>query len=964
MPAPTPDELWQLLVRTRLLAPDAVISLRADHAAAVAAGADGSVKGLAGWLMSRGVITRWQAKRLVIGDTGPFVVGDYRLLERHEREGDGLLFTARHEPTGRLVTLMLLNAKRCRDRDVWTSIVARTAAAHATTDPMTTRTWSLEQQDGATFIVCELVAGANVADELDRLGPLPPQQAGVLAWQIAKAVGELHARGAVHGQLSLDALRREPPPPGGGERNGRVRLLQFPLAGDPHALASLPAGDVEAGLARLGRRAAYLAPELMQRGGLADARGDVYAVGGMLHALLSGQPPHWDGGAVTAVKAAAALGPAPLPDSVPPALRDVVATMLARDPADRYADGRAAAAALADALGLAMPAEEPAVTVVAPTARPATRAVAARPRAGRWLAVIGGLAAGAVLVGLVAFVMSRTSVGPVPGVDTSKRTPPRRVASPRDAEPAGAAIAAREPAGGGEPTATKTTQRPEAGGPAAPPPPAAVAEEIVDSPDLPWASPTHGRPPTLAYLPPGSQLVLLARLAALEADEEGRLFRRSLGPAAEAACETLVNLCGGNVAAIDLVQAGWQADGPDEVVGGFTVWFAPGHAAPAAEAARAAAWGPTTTETIEGETVHHTPTLSLWTPARERGRALVVAPRIMVARADAIGDRDAEELLIARIIRETKPLAEDDSTHLKAALPRDLETLVGMLDADRHLTIWAAPHFLLTSGRPVLAGPLEKLAEPLDSLFGNGLQAVALSLHFGPAAYVEMDAVATLDVPPKTLAPAVAGRVEGLADRVEAYCTALSPDPYGRVLVLRLPAMLRVLAAQLRSGAEGKGVVLNAYLPRHAPHNIALAAELALAQTPGAAVASGSPPPAPTSTPQGALGRLGRTMTLNFAKDNLERSIQMVSEETGVPMEILGGDLQLEGITKNQSFGLDEHDKTADEILRVILAKSNPEGKLVYVVKEKDGEEWVLITTRAAAEKRGDTLPPAFAPTK
>jgi hypothetical protein len=84
---------------------------------------------------------------------------------------------------------------------------------------------------------------------------------------------------------------------------------------------------------------------------------------------------------------------------------------------------------------------------------------------------------------------------------------------------------------------------------------------------------------------------------------------------------------------------------------------------------------------------------------------------------------------------------------------------------------------------------------------------------------------------------------------------------------------------------------------------------------------------------------VGRTMTLTFAKDNLERSIQMVAEETGIPMEILGGDLQLEGITKNQSFGLDERDKTAAEILRVILAKSPPEGKLVYLVQEKDGEE-------------------------
>ena len=72
--------------------------------------------------------------------------------------------------------------------------------------------------------------------------------------------------------------------------------------------------------------------------------------------------------------------------------------------------------------------------------------------------------------------------------------------------------------------------------------------------------------------------------------------------------------------------------------------------------------------------------------------------------------------------------------------------------------------------------------------------------------------------------------------------------------------------------------------------------------------------------------------------------------------------LQLEGITKNQSFGLDEKNKPADEILRNIMLKANPDGKLVYVVKSKQpgGEEVLLITTRAAAGKRGDTLPPEF----
>ena len=286
---------------------------------------------------------------------------------------------------------MLLSAKRCRDPDAWNGIVARTTAAHAITDPMTSRTWSLEQHDGVRFVVCELVAGTSVADEMERLGPLPPLQAGSLGLQITNAIGELHAAGHAHGQLSLDVLRREPPPQGGGERDGRVRLLQFPLAGDPHAASPVPAAGDEEALIQLGRRAAYVAPELL-RGGRPDPRSDVYAIGGMLHALLSGQPPHWDGGVLTAVKAASALGPPPLPGAVPQRLRDVVATMMDRDPAHRYADAREAAKALGVALGLA----EPAISGTAPSAQEPPRAAGgstsvARRRSGKRLGLIGGL---------------------------------------------------------------------------------------------------------------------------------------------------------------------------------------------------------------------------------------------------------------------------------------------------------------------------------------------------------------------------------------------------------------------------------------------------------------------------------------------------------------------------------------------------------------------------------------------
>ena len=945
MPVPTPDEFWQSLVTVRLLDAETAGRLRAE---CPAAGVD-AAKAAAAWLVDRGSLTRWQAKRLAAGDQGPFVVGDYRLLERHDRDGDSLVFTARHEPSGRLVTLVLLNPTRCREAEAWAALVKRTEAAIAARDPMLSGTWSLVQEDGSRFIVGEAVAAANLADELERLGPLPTREAGVLAVQVARAVAALHDLGAVHGALSLDVLRREAPPPSGRERHGRVRLLQFPQASDAHLLPPRAQVANEAEVERLGRRAAFVAPELLETDAVCDARSDVYALGAIVYALLAGRGPCWTGTARSTLERAAGDGPEPLPDTVPPGLARVVTAMLASDPARRPATAAEAADALARVMGFEpRAATRPSVGGTpadrVPAMGPAAPRQAARRRPAWWRSWPGGIAATLLAAAVVGFVLARRA-------DDTPRPAAKR---PRQPVQADAAAADRKAVLEPEPAATSP-----------PPPPAAPARQtLVDDQTLPWASPTDGPPPTLAYLPPGSQLVLRVRLADLAATGEGGLFLRSLGPAAEHALATLLAWCGGDAEAVDVVQAGWQAGGPDEVVGGYAVWFRDGRSPPADAAARQAAWGPTKAETIAGETVHQSATHSFWMPAAERGRVLVIVPRSAGTAAGngPVPGGEADEPVVVALIRAAATFAAEESGGVRAVLPGDLETLVAMLDADRHVTLLGSPHYLLNAGRVVLAGPLAKLADPIDALLGGSLQAAALSIHLGDSSYVELDAVASPDEPAKRLAPALLGRVEGLADTVEASCTALDPDPYGRKLVFRLPAMLRVLAAQIRGGPEGRGVVINAYLPPHAPHNITLAAELALAQTPGTAAPAAAASPAPG--PTGALGRLAKTMTLTFAKDNLERSIQMVSEETGVPMEILGGDLQLEGITKNQSFGLEEKDKTADEILRVILAKSNPDGKLVYIVKERDGEEWVLITTRAAVEKRGDPLPPAFAPQK
>jgi serine/threonine-protein kinase len=948
MPTPTPAEFWSLLVGTRLVDAATAARLRVEVAALPGAA---DTRAIADWLVERGLITGWQRKRLVVGNEGPFFLGDYRLLERQESLGAALVFTARHEPSGNVVSLVRLDGQALRDPAVRRGVARRVTAAVAASDPALARTWALEESGRTRFVVSERVEGEPLSAELARRGRLPPEEAAAIALTVAGGVAAVHAAGDVHGGVSLDTVIREPPP-GGGPGAGRVRLLHFPLTGDPHEPVPRPAVGTAEQISRLGRAAGFVAPELLQPGAGCTAASDVYAIGCLLHALVTGEVPCWRGDAAATLRAAAEAGPARLgPPDVPPELGALVSYLTARDPAARYAGAAEAARAIATCFGLpfatrqagapgSQPADDlaPAWPIAAPTSAgagiDAPRPAPGSPRGPRavrrrghlaWLAAAAAACLGGVVVRLVSSrdgnPATEVAGRPVPAarqLDAAVPAPPPAArAMPRAVVPEDAAPDVRTAA------------------PAVPPASAsAPAVQEVDDPSLPWASPTTGPPPSLAYLPAGSQLILVVRVAdLLGAGDEGRLFLRSLGPAVETHLRGVAAACGCEPADIERLHVGWQTDATGDLVTGWAAWLGGGRRLPEDEAWRERAWG------LRRGEVYGGPWTAFWVPERAQGRVLVAAAREpLVALAGESGDDDPEP---------------------PPALPVELEQLRQTLDGARHLTLLGQPSFLLRGGAKLLEGPLARLAGPLDALVGESVPAAAVSLHFGGDFYAELDAVPTRDVQPAALAADLAARITGYPDAVEAWCASLDVHPHGRRLVLRLPGMLRALVANLRSGAERRQAVVNVRLPRHAGHNLALATELALAQRADAVVAGRA---IAAAAPRTALARLAQPMTLEFAKDTLETAIQMISTEVELPMAIAGGDLQLEGITQNQSFALAERERPAEAILRVILAKADPDGRLIYVVRKIDGVESIVITTREAARKRGETPPPGLGP--
>ena len=135
--------------------------------------------------------------------------------------------------------------------------------------------------------------------------------------------------------------------------------------------------------------------------------------------------------------------------------------------------------------------------------------------------------------------------------------------------------------------------------------------------------------------------------------------------------------------------------------------------------------------------------------------------------------------------------------------------------------------------------------------------------------------------------------------------------------------MVRTLATYTRHRADRNHVILRCYLPAAAGQNLLMGAELTLAESQGGGKSAPSPT-AETGSAKSVRERLQRHTSLRFTKDTWRRPSRCLADDVGVEIIIRGPDLQLDGITKNQSFGIDLADKPADEILIANLAAREP----------------------------------------
>jgi len=464
---------------------------------------------------------------------------------------------------------------------------------------------------------------------------------------------------------------------------------------------------------------------------------------------------------------------------------------------------------------------------------------------------------------------------------------------------------------------------------------------VEDDGQLLWVSPTEGPPLSLRYVPLGTQLLLHLRPADLLAHAEGKKIQAALGPWGVQAIAKIEEFTGARLDEIDTLLVCIQPEEGSEF--GTTlrcemleVWddrrlaerFPEGHA---------------TTQGSQSYLVVNDRACFL--PRADAGKTLVSCPLA-----------GATELMEGGT--DAPPLA------------RDLERLLQLSDQHRDLTLVFPTKFLQTSGSNLLRSAAKDLHWALQELLADDAAVVAWSAHWGDDFFLELQSTIAFGRRPRAFAATVRQRMSEAPDTLAQTVLEKPPHRYGQKLTERLPEMLRQVSLATRNGEE-KGVsTMRCYLPLAAGHNLLMAAELTLNLR--TLASRGAPDPSSKLTT--VAEKLQKITSLSFTKETFERALEILSEDLGIAIKLRGSDLQLEGITKNQSFGIDLEDLPAREILLEVLQRANPDRsasgpadpkqKLVYVVRETVGDKpgVIVVTTRTAVAKRGIKLPAVFEP--
>lgn len=301
------------------------------------------------------------------GIMNPTQLGPYEIRSRLGRGGMGAVYEAVDTTSGDTVAVKVLASHLADDPGVRSRFDAEIDVLKNLRHPGIVRLLAFGEQDDQPFFAMELVRGKSLEQLLRSGRRFTWRETVAVALEITRALKVAHDHGVVHRDLKpANLLVAEPTPgaeepltgmadsPGTGTAGGRAERITVKLA--DFGIAKLFGGVSHTALGHVVGTAEYMAPE-QATGRPADHRVDLYALGLVMYAMLTGSPP-FRGTQLTEVidKQRRAIPPrvATLVPDVPAELDELIARLLSKEPAQRPANALALGRLL-DAIGTLHP---------------------------------------------------------------------------------------------------------------------------------------------------------------------------------------------------------------------------------------------------------------------------------------------------------------------------------------------------------------------------------------------------------------------------------------------------------------------------------------------------------------------------------------------------------------------------------------------------------------------------------
>jgi len=274
-------------------------------------------------------------------ETSAVRIGRYKLIEKIGAGGMGEVYLAEDPRLGRRVALKLLPAQFTQEADSVRRFVREAKAASALNHPNIITIYEIGETDGKHFMAMEHIQGQTLRRRMAE--GLTISEILDIAIQTASALNVAHEAGIIHRDIKPENVMVRP--------DGLVKVLDFGIA----KLVERPSPSVSADVegqesmslvatmewttpGMLIGTVSYMSPEQI-RGEKIDTRTDIFSLGVMLYAVITGKQPF--GGRTQADKMAAILEREPAPMSeqraeVPGELECIVVKALRKDRDARY----------------------------------------------------------------------------------------------------------------------------------------------------------------------------------------------------------------------------------------------------------------------------------------------------------------------------------------------------------------------------------------------------------------------------------------------------------------------------------------------------------------------------------------------------------------------------------------------------------------------------------------------------